>query len=457
MQLSEFNAKQRECITYSGGPLMIIAGAGTGKTKLLTGRMAYRILEEEYRPQEIVAITYTNMAAGQMRDRMCQWVAPESLIWVRTFHSLCYRILKEAPPEWQINGVASGKIRLEYVTAALLETGLKEIQYPPAQVLSWIDQIKKEIDPESRLPLADRNMAAVYRTYQAKLKQTRMADFSDLIHLTYQMFGEMPDLLSEFQKKIREILVDEFQDLDPVQFALLKRLSGSRIPVIVVGDDDQSIYGFRGSHPHVFKEFFEAYLPHVVHLDLSYRCTRKILDSAQLLISNNTSRVVQKTLKSAKSEDGAIQVKGLQLPEEEVNYICSEIREELKRLPPSHIAVLARQKSILEPIRIRLAEMKIPVATPAYDFYRTVEFRTLYAWMQVVCLPHLDTAFEQAILSPLPKVDEGVVGILKAGAEKQKQSLYESALSQIGAGTLPRHGSNTGRPNGECRRFSSPK
>lgn len=432
MDLSEYNDKQKDAVTYDQGNLMILAGAGTGKTKVLTGRMSYLVEEKKVNPREIMGITFSTMAANQMKDRLCVTIPRESLIWVRTVHSMCLMILREfAPVEWRPSGIVSGKVRSEYALEALKACGFSENQFQAPAVLGFIDQIKTSDDPEKRLGFSDKNMVSVYQAYAAQLDFLRLVDFPDLIHRTRALFEQVPAVSREVKRNLKYILVDEFQDLDPAQFSLVQTLAGKEIPLTVVGDDDQAIYHFRGSSPEIFNRFNERYLPHIVNLDVSYRCTETILLSAQRLIRNNTSRITEKSLRSARSGDGVITVKGFRFPEEEVTWIVSEIRNSLLTTDASQIAVLARTRGILEAIRTSLVEKKIPVYRPAVDFYQTKEYGDLSGWLQFICLPTLDNAFERALMVPKRGLAEGVIGALRDIAQKRNVPFIEAAEEAV--------------------------
>jgi superfamily I DNA/RNA helicase len=437
MDLSEYNDKQKEAITYDHGNLMILAGAGTGKTKVLTGRMSYLVEEKKVNPREIMGITFSTMAANQMKDRLSVTIPRESLIWVRTIHSMSLMILREfAPVEWKPSGIVSGKVRSEYALEALKSCGFSENQFQIPAILGFIDQVKTSEDPEKKLAYSDKNMVSVYQAYVAQLDFLRLVDFPDLIHRSRALFEQVPAVSREVKRNLKYILVDEFQDLDPAQYSLVKTLAGKEIPLTVVGDDDQAIYNFRGSSPEIFNRFNDLYLPHIVSLDVSYRCTETILRSAQRLIKNNTSRIIDKALKSARSGDGVITVKGFRFPEEEVTWIVSEIKNAILKTEPSHIAVLARTRGILEAIRTSLVEKKIPVYRPAIDFYQTKEYGDLSSWLQLICLPTLDVAFERALMVPKRGLGEGVIGALREIGQKRHIPLIEASEEAIFQGLL---------------------
>jgi ATP-dependent DNA helicase UvrD/PcrA len=239
LDLSQYNDKQKEAITFDNGNLMILAGAGTGKTKVLTGRVLYLIEEKKKSPREIMGITFSTMAANQMKDRLSMTIPRESLIWVRTFHSMCLMILRDfAPVEWRPSGIVSGLVRTEYVLEALKVCGFNENQYQVQAVLGFIDEIKTSDNPENKLALSDKNMTAIYQAYVAQLEFLRLVDFPDLIHRTRLLFEQVPAVGREVKRNLKYILVDEFQDLDPAQYSLVQTLAGKEIPLTVVGDDD---------------------------------------------------------------------------------------------------------------------------------------------------------------------------------------------------------------------------
>ncbi|MBO4890579.1 MAG: UvrD-helicase domain-containing protein, partial [Lachnospiraceae bacterium] len=299
--LETLNDKQREAASQVEGPLLILAGAGSGKTRVLTNRTAYLIDEAGVDPWNILAITFTNKAAGEMRDRIDRLVGHGSeSIWVATFHSTCVRILRR-----HIDLIGYDTNFTIYDTddsKSVMKEVLKRLQIDPKQwpekrFLGRISNCKNElssVEDEEKDALgdyADELFAKVYREYQATLRKNNALDFDDLIMKTVELFEKCPDVLENYQNRFRFIMVDEYQDTNTAQFELIRLLAAKNRNICVVGDDDQSIYKFRGANIRNILDFEKVYPDaKVVKLEQNYRSTQTILDAANAVISNNSGR-----------------------------------------------------------------------------------------------------------------------------------------------------------------------
>jgi DNA helicase-2/ATP-dependent DNA helicase PcrA len=299
LDLSGLNPAQFDAVTLPPGPILVIAGAGSGKTRVLTHRLAYLIRELDVSPFELLAITFTNKAAGEMADRVAGLVGPVARrMWVSTFHAACSRILRR---EASLLGYRSSFTIYDQSDAQRLtdwvrrDLNLDPKRFPPRQMHAQISALKNELVlPQQYRDMAvgpaERRLAEVYTEYQKRLVDASAVDFDDLLVLAVRLFREHPEALERYRKRFRHILVDEFQDTNAAQFELVHLLASEHRSVMVVGDVDQSVYKFRGADYRNILKFEDAFPEAtVVVLDQNYRSTQRILDAANAVIANNTS------------------------------------------------------------------------------------------------------------------------------------------------------------------------
>ncbi|MGE0795842.1 MAG: ATP-dependent helicase, partial [Acidimicrobiia bacterium] len=298
--LEGLNPDQREAVTHEGGPLLVVAGAGSGKTRVLTHRIAHLVGERGASPFEILAITFTNKAADEMKHRVAGLVGPvASKMWVSTFHSACVRILRRDgsalgyPSSFSIYDQADAVRLTGYV---LRDLNVDPKRFPPRSVHATISAAKNELVSPDRYAeeassIFERRIAEAYREYQARLLQAGAMDFDDLLGQTVRLFAEHPDVLDHYRRRFLHVLVDEYQDTNKAQNDLVVALSAEHRQVTVVGDGDQSVYHFRGADMRNFLEFERAFPDATtVVLDQNYRSTQTILDAANAVIANNQAR-----------------------------------------------------------------------------------------------------------------------------------------------------------------------
>ena len=301
MDLSQLNLPQREAVECTEGPLLILAGAGSGKTRVLTTRIAYLIYEKHVAPWNILAITFTNKAAQEMRERIVALVGQTGeKVWASTFHSTCVRILRN-----EINYIGydtnfviyDESDQLTLLKMILKEMNLDEKKFPAKGAAARISTHKNELRTPQQAHFAamgdyaDETYAEIYRIYQQRLKQNNAVDFDDLIMLTVELFQKNPDVLDRYQERFRYILVDEYQDTNMAQYVLVKLLAQKYQNLCVVGDDDQSIYQWRGADIRNILSFEEDYpQTRVIKLEENYRSTQRILDAAYHVVRHNQGR-----------------------------------------------------------------------------------------------------------------------------------------------------------------------
>ncbi|MBO0729851.1 MAG: UvrD-helicase domain-containing protein, partial [Acidimicrobiaceae bacterium] len=298
--LEGLNPVQAAAVTHPGGPLLIVAGAGSGKTRVLTHRIAWLIAEQGVSPFEILAITFTNKAADEMRNRVAALVGPVAeRMWVSTFHSACVRILRRDAKRlgYQSSFTIYDQADAVRLTGYVIrDLNIDAKRFPPRQIHGLISAAKNElIDFETYAATArtfiERRVADVYREYQARLLTASAMDFDDLLLVTVNLLQACPEVLEHYQRRFRHVLVDEYQDTNRAQNELVLLLAGQHHNVSVVGDSDQSIYAFRGADIRNILQFEEAFPEtSVVVLEQNYRSTQTILDAANAVIANNTMR-----------------------------------------------------------------------------------------------------------------------------------------------------------------------
>ena len=304
MPLSELleglNPAQQEAVTHHEGPLLVVAGAGSGKTRVLTHRIAHLIRDHGVSPFEILAITFTNKAADEMKQRVAGLVGPVAAkMWVSTFHSACVRILRrdasrlDYPSSFTIYDQADAVRLTGYV---IRDLNLDPKRFPPRGVHATISAAKNDLVRADEYAdraqvIYERKVADVYTEYQSRLRRAGAMDFDDLLCVAVELFQKNPDVLEHYRRRFRYVLVDEYQDTNRVQNELVLLLAGGHRNVCVVGDSDQSIYQFRGADIRNILEFEEAFPDAtVIVLEQNYRSTQTILDAANAVIANNFGR-----------------------------------------------------------------------------------------------------------------------------------------------------------------------
>ena len=303
--LDKLNDKQREAASYTDGPLLILAGAGSGKTRVLTYKIAYLLEQNIVKPWEILAITFTNKAAKEMKERVLSLVEENANdIWLGTFHSVCVRILKR---EIELLGytrdfnIFDELDKEKVIKEVLKKLNISDKEYPVSYIKYEISRAKdsmkgpEEYASEVASDFRRKKVAQIYTVYQDLLKKNNSIDFDDIIMLTVKIFLNNPDRLNYYQNKFKYILVDEYQDTNKIQFLLISLLSSAHGNICVVGDESQSIYGFRGADISNILNF-EKEFPNakIVKLEENYRSTKTILEAANQVIKNNKSKLDKK-------------------------------------------------------------------------------------------------------------------------------------------------------------------
>lgn len=433
------NDKQREAVFHTEGPLLILAGAGSGKTRVLTHRIAYLIDEKGVNPWNILAITFTNKAAGEMRERVDRMVGfgAES-IWVSTFHSMCVRILRRHIPllgydtNFTIYDTDDQKTLMKDI-CKLLKIDTK--QYRERSLLSAISHAKEEmVTPEEfRLNAGGDfgmlKIADVYGEYEKQLHANNALDFDDLLLKTVQLFQTQRDVLENYQDRFRYIMVDEYQDTNTVQFELVRLLASKRRNLCVVGDDDQSIYKFRGANIKNilnFEEFFED--AKVIKLEQNYRSTSNILNAANAVISNNKGRK-DKSLWTDNGIGEKLMLRQFDTGYDEAEHVVSDIRENVREGKCSYNdnAVLYRTNA-----QSRMFEEKFVTANIPYkivggiNFYARREIKDLLSYLKTVDNGKDDLAVRRIINVPKRGIGLTSINRVQEYAASRGIGIYEA-------------------------------
>lgn len=411
--LEGLNPQQREAVLHTEGPLLILAGAGSGKTRVLTNRIAYLVKERGVSPFNILAFTFTNKAAREMKERVSRLVEEKSDdIWVGTFHSTCVRILRR-----DIEKIGYDRNFVIYDTSdqqvlikdCLKELRLNEKNFPPKSVLAMIGKAKDELEDAETYKRRYENdyrmskVASIYSLYQNKLRQNNALDFDDIIMLTIKLFLEHRPVLDYYQRKFRYILVDEYQDTNTAQYTLISLLAKESRNLCVVGDDDQSIYKWRGANIRNILDFEKEFKDcKVIKLEQNYRSTQNILDAANSIIRNNVGRKSKK-LWTENGEGCRLKFGELDNEHEEALFVAREIKRLVldEGMQYKDFAILYRvnaQSRVLEDMLMREG---IPYRIfGGLRFYDRKEIKDIIAYLRTIQNPSDDISLKRIINVP---------------------------------------------------------
>lgn len=441
MNIDDLNPAQRQAVERTEGPVLILAGAGSGKTKVLTTRIAYLVEDKNVNPANILAITFTNKAANEMKERVQNMVGKNSQdMWISTFHSCCVKILRK-----DINKIGYNRSFVIYDSAdqlTLVKECMKELdmddkKFEPKSIISYISSAKDKLQSPAefaRMASGDlwlSQIAQVYAIYQDRLQRNSALDFDDLIYKTVELLKDREDVLNFYRGKFKYIMVDEYQDTSKAQYELIKMLALGHQNICVVGDDDQSIYGWRGADIRNILEFEKDYDDvFVVKLEQNYRSTQVILDTANFLIANNVERK-KKSLWSDRKDGSLVKVKMLRSEVEEANYVVNEIYENASRSgrPYSDYAVLYRANAQARAVEDALNRFQIPYNIyGGTKFYERKEIKDLMAYLRVIVNPQDDISIKRIINIPKRAIGLRTIEKLEDRANLMKESLYSVLL-----------------------------
>ena len=444
--LENLNDKQREAAMYTEGALLILAGAGSGKTSTMTRRIAYLVDEKGVSPYNILAVTFTNKAAREMEERVEEILGSNSRMWIMTFHAACLRMLRmDGDRLGYTNSFAVyDPVDQKLIVKNLLkEYEIDEKKFTPNSILSNISKAKEqEIGPrefeENAGDFRDETVAKVYRGYERILSRNNAMDFDDLILNAVRLLKENPDVLEKYQERFRYIMVDEYQDTNQLQYKLISLLAKKYGNICVVGDDDQCIYQWRGADIRNIlnfeKEFPKA---KVVKLEQNYRSTANILEAAHSVISNNKQRKRKKLWTDA-SQGEKIQYHRLESDYREAGYIAQEIGYMVQQGENYRdFAILYRTNAQSRNFEDSLAQRRIPYRViGGLRYYDRMEIKDMIAYMRLVANPMDDIAFDRVVNSPKRGIGKATMDKIKSVANYCEKSIFQYVESEAIADTL---------------------
>ena len=437
----KLNEPQREAVYHTDGPLLILAGAGSGKTRVLTHRIAYLIEERNVNPWNILAITFTNKAAGEMRERVDSLVGFGSeSIWVSTFHSMCVRILRRFidrlgyDNRFTIYDTDDQKTLMKEVCK---KVAIDTKVFKERSLMSAISSAKNELILPDEFELnaggdfAKLKIAKVYREYEAQLKANNALDFDDLLVKTVQLLQTQPDVLENYQERFRYIMVDEYQDTNTVQFQLVRLLAGKYRNLCVVGDDDQSIYKFRGANIRNILDFEHEFSDAcVIKLDQNYRATGNILNAANRVIANNKGRK-EKTLWTANGEGELVHLRQFDTGYDEADFIAEDIKKEVRAgASYNDHAVLYRTNAQSRLLEEKFVAMNVPYKiVGGVNFYARREIKDLLAYLKTIDNGMDDIAVRRIINVPKRGIGLTTINRIQESAAERGLGFYETLMA----------------------------
>lgn len=435
--LDKLNERQKEAVLATEGPVLVLAGAGSGKTTVLVNRIAYMISEKHIRPWNILAITFTNKAAREMKDRIERLLGDTAKdMWIGTFHSVCVRILRSCidllgySRDFVIYDTADTKTVMK---ECLRELDIDEKSFPVRNVLSIISNAKNDLMDAATFENVYKSdyrmsiIAKIYYRYQTKLRKNNAVDFDDIILNTVKILSENPDVLSKYQDKFQYILVDEYQDTNNSQYLLINLLAQANRNLCVVGDDDQSIYKFRGANIGNIRNFEDDYSDvQKITLDQNYRSTQNILDAANSVISNNKGRM-GKSLWTSNGDGNKVFVYTGTNEYDEARYIARQIKKHFDEQGSfSDCAILYRTNAQSRVIEEMLMRESVPYKVlSGLRFYDRKEIKDIIAYLRVVYNPNDDVSLARIINEPKRKIGNATLEKARNIAREKETSLYD--------------------------------
>jgi DNA helicase-2/ATP-dependent DNA helicase PcrA len=445
--LDGLNEKQREAVTAPLGNLLVLAGAGSGKTRVLVSRIAWLIEEEQLSPHAILAVTFTNKAAGEMRERLSHLLStPVHGLWVGTFHGLCHRLLRRHHKEAKLPEhfhILDSEDQGRVIKKVIASLNLDSEQWPVKQSQSFINGKKDEgLRPQHIHALSygpTRTLLSIYSAYEQACQTAGVIDFAELLLKTHELLRDNPELLGHYQQRFQAILVDEFQDTNTIQYAWIKLLAGTQAAVLAVGDDDQSIYGWRGAKVENIQQFPRDFKDcTMIRLEQNYRSTGTILQASNALITNNNARM-GKDLWTAGRAGEKILIYSAFNELDEARFVSERIKMEINQGGSADdIAILYRsnaQSRVLEE-----ALLRADVAYRIYGgmrFFDRAEVKDAMAYLRLMVNTNDDPAFERVVNFPTRGIGEKTLEDTRNYAKAEQCSLWTAAKKLLETGALP--------------------
>ncbi|MCW8410239.1 DNA helicase II [Legionella sp. PATHC035] len=444
--LKGLNERQREAVTSPIGNTLVLAGAGSGKTKVLVSRIAWLIEEEHISPHGILAVTFTNKAAGEMKARLNSILSTPVLgLWVGTFHGLCHRLLRRHYQEAnlpELFHILDSEDQARVIKRVIASLNLDPEQWPVKQAQSYINGRKDEgVRPQHvhTLPYGPgKTLLNIYSAYEQACQTAGVIDFAELLLRTHELLRDNPEILEHYRQRFQAILVDEFQDTNTIQYAWIRLLAGEHTAVMAVGDDDQSIYGWRGAKVENIQQFSQDFKnTQIIRLEQNYRSTATILNAANALITHNNSRM-GKDLWTDGATGEKILVYGAFNELEEARFVCERIMMEINQGGSAdEIAILYRSNA-----QSRVLEEALLRAGIAYRIYGGVRFfdraevKDVLAYLRLLVNPHDDSAFDRVVNFPTRGIGEKTLDDLRHYAKAEQCSLWHAAKTLLQSGEM---------------------
>ena len=444
--IDSLNDRQREAVSAEPGPILVLAGAGSGKTRVLTHRIAWACEVDGLSPFSVLAVTFTNKAAAEMRARVESLLGiSAAAMWVGTFHGLAHRMLRlhyaaaGLPQNFQI---LDSDDQLRMVKRVVRQLDLDEARWPPKQAQWFINHNKDEglrpshIDP-GQDPI-QQQMLEIYRLYQELCERAGVVDFAELLLRVLELIRDNDDIREHYQRRFQHILVDEFQDTNAIQYAWLRLMAGSDTPIFVVGDDDQSIYGWRGArieNIHHFERDFAN--TQVVRLEQNYRSTGTILKAANALIDNNHSRLGKELW--TQSDDGEpIMFYSAYNEKDEARFVIDRIESWVAQgRDRKDVAVLYRSNAQSRQFEETLVTRGVPYRVyGGLRFFERAEIKDALAYMRMISSPTADNAFERTVNHPPRGIGQKTIDEIRNHARAQSASLWSASVDLVASSQL---------------------
>jgi len=446
--LEQLNPRQREAVELTEGPLLILAGAGSGKTRVITYRIAYLIEAKQVPPDSILAVTFTNKAADQMKERVAHLLARDFQVWphISTFHSFCARVLRRHGERLGYSrdfSIYDEDDQQRVVKGCIQDLGLSEQMGSPRSVLARISYAKNRgVTPEElyrdAVDPTGEKLASVFERYEGKLRLANALDFDDLLLKAGELFYQAPDVCEDYNRRFRYVLVDEYQDTNRIQYQLIRQLTLAQQNLCVVGDEDQSIYRWRGADIENILSFEKDYpQTRIIRLEQNYRSTQVILDAATAVVSRNVARK-GKVLWTDRAGGQRVGLFEAQDAEEEALFVAAEIQSALASGEQESIAVLYRtnaQSRLLEEA-LRRYEIHYRVVG-GFSFYARAEIKDVLAYARLVNNLPDSAAFLRVVNVPARGIGEAALEALEAAARRANLSLWETLEQEVAAKRLP--------------------
>ena len=440
--LKNLNKSQKEAVMSLDGPLLIVAGAGSGKTKVLTSRIANIIKSKKAFPNQILAVTFTNKAAKEMQTRVSQILGSSAvgLSWLGTFHSICVKILRKHAPAVNLNSnftIVDNDDQIRLIKNICKAENIDIKQLAPRFILALIDKWKNkgfypnEVIVDNK-DIYEKNILPIYKIYQQKLNELNTCDFGDLILHAVKILEKFEDIRDIYSKNFKYILVDEYQDTNFIQSRWLNLLTEKNNNICCVGDDDQSIYSWRGAEIKNFLEFDKTYKDtKIIRLEENYRSTQNILSVASNLISYNQNRV-GKTLKATMEDGDLVKLNCFKNVKDEATGISDEIEKISKRFKLNNTAILVRAIFQTREFEERFLKIGIPYRIlGGTKFYERAEIKDCVAYLRLIYQEKDDLAFERIVNNPKRSIGESTIKIIYEYSKKNSSCLEVSSRKMI--------------------------